>query len=46
MRLILKEWALKKMATQFQTFKKILYKDYVKEKIPEFTGPPEKQRGH
>ena len=32
MRLKVKEWALKKMATQFQTFKKILYKNYLKER--------------
>jgi hypothetical protein len=32
MRLKVKEWPLKKIATQFQTFKKRLYKDYIKEK--------------
>jgi hypothetical protein len=32
MRLKLKEWVLKKMATQFQTFKKILDQHYLKEK--------------
>ena len=42
-----KEWALKKMATQFQTFKKRLYKNYLEEKkAPEFTGPLEKHRDH
>src|SRR5664279_2347992 len=42
-----KKWALKKMATQFQTFKKRLYKNYLKEKkAPEFTGPLEKHRDH
>ena len=32
MRLKVKEWALKKMATQFQTHKKRLYQYYLKEK--------------
>jgi hypothetical protein len=32
MKLKVKEWALKKMVTQFQTFKKKLYKDFVNEK--------------
>ena len=47
MRLKVKEWALKKMATQFQTFKKRLYQHYLKEKkAPEFTGSLEKQQVH
>jgi hypothetical protein len=43
MRLKVKEWTLKKIATQFQNFKKILYQ---RKKSPKFTGPLEKQRGH
>jgi hypothetical protein len=47
MRANVKEWALKKMATQFQSFKKKLNSDYVKKnKTPEFTGPLEKQKQH
>ena len=46
-RLKVKEWALKKMATQFQTFKKRLYNDYIKKKrTPTFTGPLEKIKNH
>ena len=42
-----KEWALKKMATQFQTFKKRLYNDYIKKnRTPTFTGPLEKIKDH
>jgi len=42
-----KDWALKKMATQFQTFKKRLYADYIKEnKTPTFTGALEKIKDH
>jgi hypothetical protein len=42
-----KEWALKKMATQFQTFKKRLYNEYIKKKrTPTFTGPLEKLKDH
>jgi uncharacterized protein YciW len=42
-----KEWALKKMATQFLTFKKRLYTKYIKKVITlEFTGPLEKIRNH
>ena len=42
-----KEWALNKMATQFHTFKKKLYNDYIKEKkTPTFTGPLEKIKNH
>ena len=39
-----KQWTLKKMATQFQTWKKNLWKNYVaaEEQDPEFTGPLEK----
>jgi hypothetical protein len=39
-----KQFALKKMATQFQTWKKRLYNDYLKaeKKTPEFTGALEK----
>ena len=38
------QWTLKKMATQFQTWKKNLWKNYVavEEQDPEFTGPLEK----
>jgi hypothetical protein len=43
MRLKVREWALKKMATQFQTFKKRLHNGYIKKKrTPTFTGPLEK----
>ena len=46
-RMKVKEWALKKMATQFQSFKKRLYNEYIKKnKTPEFTGPLEKQKHH
>ena len=44
-----KEWALKKMATQFNKFKNKLYQEYVAngEKEPEeWTGPLLKQRQH
>jgi hypothetical protein len=42
-----KEWALKKMDTQFQTFKKRLYNEYIKKKrTPTFTGPLEKIKNH
>jgi hypothetical protein len=42
-----KEWALKKMATQFQAFKKRLYNDYIKkERTPDFTGQLEKTKNH
>ena len=36
-----RQWTYKKMATQFQTRKKILWKNYVatKEKYPECTRP-------
>jgi hypothetical protein len=38
-----REWDLKKMATQFLTFKKILYIDYIKKgRTLEFTRPLEK----
>jgi hypothetical protein len=47
MRLKVKESALKKMATQFQTHKKTLYQYYLKEKkTPEFTDPLQKQPDH
>jgi len=42
-----RDWAMKKMATQFQTWKKHLYTTYVKKNIaPDFTvpGPISKQR--
>ena len=37
-----KEWTLSKMAEQFRTWKKNLWKAYLKaeEKDPDFTGPP------
>jgi hypothetical protein len=42
-----KEWALKKMATQFQSFKKRLSNDFIKKgRTPEFTGPLEKLKNH
>ena len=43
-----KEWALKKMATQFQTWKKKLWKTYVaaEEQDPEFTGSLVKIQEH
>ena len=43
-RLKVKDFALKKLTTQFQSFKKRLYSDYIKEKkkTPEFTGALEK----
>lgn len=43
-----KKCALKKMATQFQTWKKRLWADYVnaEKKTPEFTGPLEKIKDH
>jgi hypothetical protein len=42
-----KEWALKKMAAQFQTFKKRLYNTYIKKNItPTFTRPLEKVKDH
>jgi hypothetical protein len=47
MRLKVKEWDLKKMVTQFQTFKKRLYRNYPKDKkAPQFSGPLEKHRDH
>ena len=47
-RLKVKQFALKKMATQFQTWKKRLYSDYLKaeKKTPEFTGALEKIKDH
>jgi hypothetical protein len=42
-----RDWAMKKMATQFQTWKKHLYTTYVKKNVaPDFTvpGPISKQR--
>jgi hypothetical protein len=43
-----KKFALKKMATQFQTWKKRLWANYVnaEKKTPEFTGPLEKVKDH
>ena len=41
----LKEWTLKKMAVQFQTWKKKLWDNYGEEG-PEFTGRFEKLRDH
>ena len=42
-----KEWTLKKMATQFCNHKKRLYKDYIlKNKTPTFTGALEKIKDH
>jgi hypothetical protein len=43
-----KQFALKKMATQFQSWKKRLYNDYIKaeRKTPEFTGALEKVKDH
>jgi hypothetical protein len=42
-----KECALKKMATQFQSFKKRLSNDFIKKgRTPEFTGPLEKLKNH
>ena len=43
-----KQFALKKMATQFQSWKKRLYNDYIKakKKTPEFTGALEKVKDH
>jgi hypothetical protein len=36
---LVKDWTFRKMATQFQTFKKNLVKDYIKQgKTPTFTG--------
>ena len=40
-----KEWTLKKMAIQFQTWKKNLWKKY-KDEDPEFTGRLEKIKEH
>ena len=47
-RLKVKQFALKKMATQFQSWKKRLYSDYIKakKKTPEFTGALEKIKDH
>jgi predicted unusual protein kinase regulating ubiquinone biosynthesis (AarF/ABC1/UbiB family) len=40
---LVKEWTLKKMATQFQTFKKNLTNDYIKQgKMPKFIRELEK----
>jgi hypothetical protein len=40
---LVKDWTFRKMATQFQTFKKNLVKDYIKqEKMPTFTRALEK----
>jgi hypothetical protein len=43
-----KEWALKKMAAQFNNHKKRLWNAYVKadQQAPEFTGPNENLRDH
>ena len=42
-KLRVKEWALRKMAEQFRSFKKRLHLDFIKKnKTPEFTGPLEK----
>lgn len=47
MKLKVKEWALKKMTTQFQTFKKKLWSEYKQKKeTPTFTGTLEKQKDH
>ena len=44
---LVKSWALKKMATQFQTFKKTLYNKFIKKNLtPNFTGQYEKLRDH
>jgi hypothetical protein len=44
---LVKDWTFRKMATQFQTFKKNLVKDYIKQgKTPTFTGALEKQKDH
>ena len=43
----LKAWALKKIAEQFQTFKKKIWGKYKKTKeTPTFTGALEKQKDH
>jgi hypothetical protein len=42
---LVKYWTMKKMATQLQTFKKNLKKNYIKKgKMPVFTGELEKQK--
>ena len=43
-----KQFALKKIATQFQSWKKRLYSDYIKakKKTPKFTGALEKIKDH
>jgi hypothetical protein len=43
-----REWALKKMATQFNNRKKRIWNAYIKagRKAPEFTGPIENLRDH
>ena len=47
MKLKVKDWALKKMATQFRTFKKKLWSEYKQKKeTPTFTGAREKQNYH
>ena len=47
MREKVKEWALKKMATQFQTFKKNIWNTYKeKQEAPIFTGTLEKHNYH
>ena len=44
-RMIVKEWALSKMAELFRNHKKTLYRKYVTKKItPDFTGAFEKLR--
>jgi len=47
MKLKVKQWALKKMATQFQSFKKKIWSEYKnKKETPTFTGALEKQNYH
>jgi Tfp pilus assembly pilus retraction ATPase PilT len=44
---LVNDWTFRKMATQFQTFKRNLVKDYIKQgKTPTFTGALEKQKDH
>ena len=44
---LVKHWTQTKMATQLQTFKKNLMKNYIKQgKMSDFTGEIEKQKDH